>query len=243
MIKAIIFDFDGVLAESVDIKTRAFAELYKEFGTEIVEKVVDYHLKNGGMSRFRKFRYYHNVLLGKNLSEGEELELGSRFSRLVEEMVIKAPWVSGAKEFLEEFHQKLNLFVASGTPDDELIRIVKARNMDYFFSAVYGSSKDKGEIIRTIIETNGFSCKNVIMVGDAMSDYNGASEAGVRFVGRVTGDKQSPFPSGTLFFDDPFNYLSSSVSQEFVDEEIPSLEEWSDHNQYLVDPDINATDR
>ena len=38
--KNIIFDFDGVLAESVHIKTHAFYLLYKQFGKEIAEKVV-----------------------------------------------------------------------------------------------------------------------------------------------------------------------------------------------------------
>jgi len=32
--QALLFDFDGVIAESVDIKTRAFAELYQEYGTD-----------------------------------------------------------------------------------------------------------------------------------------------------------------------------------------------------------------
>ncbi len=32
MIKAIIFDFDGVIVESVDIKTKAFARLFEHGG-------------------------------------------------------------------------------------------------------------------------------------------------------------------------------------------------------------------
>ena len=32
MIRAIIFDFDGVILDSVDIKTKAFARLFQEFG-------------------------------------------------------------------------------------------------------------------------------------------------------------------------------------------------------------------
>src|SRR3990167_2961874 len=116
MIKAIIFDFDGVLVESVEVKTRAFAELYKEYGPEIVGKVVEYHLKNGGVSRFKKFRYFHQVLLGKELSTEEERVLGERFSCLVEDLVINSQWVSGAKEFLDMYHNRLDLYVVSGTP-------------------------------------------------------------------------------------------------------------------------------
>lgn len=63
MINAILFDFDGVLVESVDVKTRAFADLFKDEEDEIVEKVVNYHLKNSGISRYDKFRYYYKEYL------------------------------------------------------------------------------------------------------------------------------------------------------------------------------------
>ena len=65
MIKGIIFDFDGVIVESVNIKTIAFKKIYKKYGNEIVNKVVDHHLSNGGMSRFEKFNYYHKNFSSK----------------------------------------------------------------------------------------------------------------------------------------------------------------------------------
>ena len=58
-IKNIFFDFDGVIAESVNAKTEAFREMYIEHGTEIANKVVDYHINHGGVSRFEKFKYYY----------------------------------------------------------------------------------------------------------------------------------------------------------------------------------------
>ncbi len=37
--QAIIFDFDGVIVESGDIKTQAFAELYRSYGEHVVTEV------------------------------------------------------------------------------------------------------------------------------------------------------------------------------------------------------------
>ena len=54
-----VFDFDGVLADSVNIKTLAFYELYKEYGDSISSKVVEHHEANGGVSRFEKIKLYH----------------------------------------------------------------------------------------------------------------------------------------------------------------------------------------
>ena len=39
--KAIIFDFDGVILDSVNVKTKAFELLYEEYGPEIQKKVVE----------------------------------------------------------------------------------------------------------------------------------------------------------------------------------------------------------
>jgi phosphoglycolate phosphatase-like HAD superfamily hydrolase len=209
MIRAIIFDFDGVLVESVDIKTRAFAEMYKKHGREIVNKVVEYHLKNGGVSRFEKFRYYQEVLLGRKLTKQEEVELGKRFSSLVEDMVVQAPWVPGAEAFLDMYYNQLDFHVASGTPDDELLRIIRAREMSHYFLSMNGSNRNKGEIICDIMDKYGYQSYSVLMVGDAMSDYKGAIEAEVGFVGRVPGGQKSLFPPDTLMFDNPFDYLHS----------------------------------
>ena len=63
--KAIIFDFDGVIAESVDVKTEAFKELFKAYPDK-VKAIADFHIDNGGMSRFDKFRHiYKNILKKK----------------------------------------------------------------------------------------------------------------------------------------------------------------------------------
>ena len=39
--KALFFDFDGVLADSVEVKTNAFAKLFEKFGSEIQAKVLE----------------------------------------------------------------------------------------------------------------------------------------------------------------------------------------------------------
>ena len=39
---AIVFDFDGTLIASNEIKTWAFGELYKEYGDNIVQQIITY---------------------------------------------------------------------------------------------------------------------------------------------------------------------------------------------------------
>jgi phosphoglycolate phosphatase-like HAD superfamily hydrolase len=194
---AIVFDFDGVLVESVDVKTRAFAELYRPFGERVVALVVAHHLAHGGISRFEKFRHYHRNFLRRELTPEEEARLGERFAELVDEAVVASPMVGGAGQFLQNYSASLPLFVASGTPEDELIRIVARRGMAGFFRGVFGSPAQKGAILQHILAAHGLSPQRTLMIGDAMTDYDGAQLAKVKFLGRVVAGESNPFPPAT----------------------------------------------
>ena len=74
--QAIIFDFDGVIAESGKIKTQAFAELYRPHGDEIVAQVVQFHTQNGGMSRYRKFRHFQEHFLQATANRSRRKSIG-----------------------------------------------------------------------------------------------------------------------------------------------------------------------
>ncbi|EAL7445452.1 HAD family hydrolase, partial [Campylobacter coli] len=72
-IKNIIFDFDGVILDSVELKTQAFAELFKEFPKNKVQELVKYHIQNGGISRYHKIQYFFENILCEEISDKEIL--------------------------------------------------------------------------------------------------------------------------------------------------------------------------
>ena len=111
MLKGIIFDFDGVIAESVQVKTEAFAALYAPYGPDIIKKVVDHHAANGGMSRFKKIKLYHKSYLNKIITDREITELANQFSKMVINKVIASPYVPGALEFIQSSYKKYKLFI------------------------------------------------------------------------------------------------------------------------------------
>jgi phosphoglycolate phosphatase-like HAD superfamily hydrolase len=209
---ALVFDFDGVLVESNDVKTRAFAEIYRGYGGNIADQAVAYHLEHEGISRYLKFRHLHRTLLGVELSDADVAALGEQFSGIVLAAVIAAPLVKGAHEFLETFSAQLPLFVASGTPDHELKTIIAQRGMARYFRSTHGTPATKGAIIRTIIASHGFDPARVLMVGDATADLAGANEAGVRFVGRVAAGR-NPFPPGTAIIPDLVGLAAKLTNQ------------------------------
>jgi HAD superfamily hydrolase (TIGR01549 family) len=201
VIRAIIFDFDGVILDSVDIKTRAFARLFEEHGPDVVRQVVAHHLANGGISRFRKFAHIYEHILHRQMPAGESERLGDKFSDLVFDEVSKAAWIPGAPDFLEQQHGRYLFFIASGTPQEELERIVALRDLEKYFTGIFGSPATKEQITQRVLEAHGLRRDEVVFVGDAMTDFNAAKASGVGFVG-IAPAAGNPFPPGTVSLPD-----------------------------------------
>lgn len=199
---AIFFDFDGVLAESLDIKIRAFIELYKEYGPDVLAQVLAHHRAHGGVSRIQKIRHCHRELLGINLQPEELMKLGRRFSELVVDAVVESAWVEGARELLDDLVGRLPLFVVSGTPETELHEVVARRGMDRYFAAVRGSPPDKIAVIHELLSAHDLPAEQVLFIGDAMTDYDAAKATGLRFLGRVPLGEENPFPAQTAIVPD-----------------------------------------
>jgi phosphoglycolate phosphatase-like HAD superfamily hydrolase len=188
VIRAAVFDFDGVVLESAEIKTSAFRRLF-----DGNEAAVAHHLAHVGISRYEKFRYITNEILGRPYTEADERRLGERFSALVIEEMLRCPFVPGARELLARLAGELPLFVASGTPEAELRQIVSARGLEELFAGTYGTPPAKDEILRRILRERQLAGQEVVMIGDAMTDLLGAHKAGVRFVGRASPGVPDPF--------------------------------------------------
>lgn len=185
-IKNIFFDFDGVIAESVNIKTEAFYRIYMEFGKDIAEKAVVHHKNNGGMSRYEKFKLYHKEFLGIELSKAQIDEFSARFSDFVKQGVIDAPDVPGVRPFLEKYSETMKFWIVSGTPTGEIRDIVKKKGMEPYFIQCFGSPEKKDYWVRELMRKHRLKKEESLFVGDAAADHNAAVINGIHFVLRET---------------------------------------------------------
>ena len=189
--RALFFDFDGVLADSVEVKTDAFAKLFERFGSEIQGKVVEHHRNNGGMTRKDKFVYYYQNYLQKALNHGELEKLCREFSNLVVDNVVAVPEIPGAEYFLKKCCNKAKCFVVSATPDEEIREIVNRRGINIYFEEILGSSCSKTEHVNSLLDKYNFESNQCLFWGDTGSDYRAAIETGVGFIG-VLPNKNAP---------------------------------------------------
>ena len=190
MIKCLLLDFDGVIVDSVAIKTNAFAEIFKGY-PKFIPAIIDYQQENGGISRMLKFKHIYGQILKKKLSQSQLDQLCNQFSELVKENVIAAPFIKGAEEFLEYDSGKYPMCVISGTPEKEMREIVRKRGLEHYFGDVYGSPKNKAEIIRLVQKKENCSSNDTLFIGDSVNDFSAAMETKVRFVAKLGSDDSS----------------------------------------------------
>lgn len=181
--KNFIFDFDGVIVDSVNVKTEAFAGLYKPFGRKIVSKVVAHHLAHGGIDRFRKIRHYHENYLKREISESEVDALAKKFSALALNRVLEAPFIKGALSLLELLKREgRRIFLISATPEEEIKYIVKKRRLKRFFTDIKGSPQRKKENLKYFIKRYKLNSAEILYFGDSKQDRDAACSLNIDFV-------------------------------------------------------------
>jgi len=183
VVDLIVFDFDGTICESADVKTDAFYQLYlDEQGEEFATAVRDYHILHAGVSRYDKIKYYEEELLGRPCTDERMAEVAGRFGDIVRDRVIAAPLAPGVAGFFDMHAGEVPMLVASATPTEELREIIAARGITHWFDQVEGSPRLKGDIVAGYVTEHAAAPERAVMVGDQVSDIEAARHAGVRFV-------------------------------------------------------------
>ncbi|WP_214019518.1 HAD family hydrolase [Methanoculleus sp.] len=184
MLTTLILDFDGVVVESLPLKTAAFRKIFS-FAPEHLDEIIAFHLENGGMSRYDKFRYIYANILREELTAEQEERLAGEYAGLIFDAMLTVPYVEGAEELLGDCSRVLPLYIVSATPEGEMQEIARRRDLTKYFVRIYGSPKTKAECIREILDETGASPGEALFVGDAPNDWQAAYETNVRFVARI----------------------------------------------------------
>ena len=180
-----IFDFDGVILDSANIKENVFIDLYKDHKpSSKYSEIVDYLKENPGLPRQNKIKYIEELIL-KNPESKKDIELKLKlFKKNVFERVIRADFIKGILNYLEFLKNTNNmLFISSASPDDELLEIVKAKNILNYFESIHGSSISKYNCIINIKNKFNFNLNSMYFYGDSPHDFDAAKKAKINFVG------------------------------------------------------------
>ena len=179
--QTLIFDCDGVILNSNKIKTQAFYDVAKIYGHGPAQTLKDYHVQNGGISRYKKFEYLLKNILQKPIKKQELNELLSNFSKEVKKALLICEVASNIKEFRDKTRNTKWLIV-SGGDQAELREIFEQRGLsNYFDGGIFGSPDDKDVILKNETKNRNIIGKSLFL-GDSMYDYQAANTAKMDFI-------------------------------------------------------------
>jgi HAD superfamily hydrolase (TIGR01549 family) len=184
MIRNIIFDFDGVILDSMPIREYGFREIFKKYDIALVNLLIEYHTLNGGLSRFVKIRYFYEELLKEIINDSQIKLLANQFSEIMRIELVKSKYlIVQTVEFIQKNQNKFNFHIASGSEHNELNFLCEKLGLNEFFLTINGSPLHKNKIVENIILENNYNKDETILIGDSINDYKASVMNGIIYYG------------------------------------------------------------
>jgi len=184
MIKNILFDFDGVIIDSMPIRDFGFKKIFQNYEGDQVDKLLHFHRENGGLSRYVKIRYFYNEILKKIITEDKVIEYSTMFSKIMRRELSNPKYlIKDTVEFIKNKHNDYKIHIVSGSDGEELRFLCEKLEISDFFISINGSPTPKDELVRSILEKYQYDIQETILIGDSKNDYEAAINNGINFYG------------------------------------------------------------
>ena len=188
MIKAVIFDIDGTLVDSVDLHARAWQEAFAHFGKQFPFERVRYQIGKGGDQLLPVFLSESEIeKFGDELTEYR----GELFKREYMPRVVVFPRVRELFERIERDGKHIAL--ASSAKKDELKEYKRIANIEDLVEDEASAddaekSKPHPDIFEAALAQLGdVEPAEAIVVGDTPYDAEAALKAGLHTIGFLSG--------------------------------------------------------
>lgn len=188
MTKAVIFDIDGTLVDSVDLHANAWQEAFRHFGHDIPFENIRHEIGKGS-----------DKLIPHFLSPDENQRIGKELDKFRSELW-KKKYLHQVKSFpkVRELFQRVladgkKIALASSAKGDELdtykqiAGIADLIHEETSSDDAENSKPDPDVIHAALAKLRDFKPAEVVMVGDTPWDAIASNKAGVRCIGVLCG--------------------------------------------------------
>jgi phosphoglycolate phosphatase-like HAD superfamily hydrolase len=201
--KVVVFDFDGVIIPSEEIKQNGYRWMFSEFGEDVPEEAIRAARAEFSNARGNRYDIIRSVLtrIGKTDDLDEMVRLyAKRFGEIVQSRLENFRVEPKVLGMLEKLSKKHALYINSNTPDEPLRETLKSLGIEYLFKGVFGSSdgKSKAQRLRDVAAAESVTATEMVFVGDGEGDRDAAVEFGCEFLG--VGTESNGWKDGTSEF-------------------------------------------
>jgi len=181
--KTIVFDCDGVVLDSNQLKIQAYFDTAIKFGAtkQQAKELVDYHVLLGGISRYTKFEYFLREIMRQVVTDQAMQQLFDDFGHEVERLLSDCEIAPGLAE-LRQATSDCRWLIVSGGDQVELGKIFQKRGIAHLFDAgIFGSPDNKDEILSRELDS-GLIVMPALFLGDSKYDHVASTRAGLDFI-------------------------------------------------------------
>lgn len=180
MYKLIIFDFDGTIANTIEVGIPIFNEFARKYKfrelkdiKEVREVTLMEFIKTHKISRLR-FLFYLKAFL-KRLNKDME----------------KVKAYNGMDNVIKKLDKDYKLGIISANSKENIKKFLDTNNLSYYFDFIYNYPllRGKSAVFKKIIKEKKFDKKDLIYIGDEDSDIKAAKKAGIDSIAVVWGMK------------------------------------------------------
>jgi beta-phosphoglucomutase len=189
MIRAVVFDFDGVLADSEPLHLAAYQEVFSSLGVELTR--VDYYDSYLGYDDegvFRKLAATH----GWRLDDTRLAALIAEKSRVFEHALSRTDVLyDGAARCIERLAEGFPLGIASGAFRHEIERILERARLRHYFRFIVAAGdtpagKPSPDPYVRAAELHGAAPSSCLAIEDSRWGIESAKAAGLKCIGLAT---------------------------------------------------------
>jgi phosphoglycolate phosphatase-like HAD superfamily hydrolase len=178
-----LFDFDGVILDSMNVRDEGFRYIFRNYSSETVEEFIRYHRLNGGLSRYVKIRYFCEQMLNTPITDEEVNLLAASFSVIMKEKLTdKKNLINDAVQFIQNNYLKVPMHIVSGSDGEELRFLCGMLGMEEYFISISGSPVPKDKLIKDVMSKYSYSPAETFMIGDSINDYEAAIANRIQFI-------------------------------------------------------------
>jgi len=174
MKKVIVFDWSGVVKDAVISQLWVVNKIFNKYG---IEEISLNEFKENWVQPYMAFynKYLPDLSLEQQKMDYSESVLDANCP--------KSKAFEGMVELIKLLKDKGDyLVILSGDPPSTILPEITSWGLENVFDEIFIDVHDKTDILRNLIETNGFDPKNVYFVGDSNHEIEAGKQVGVNTI-------------------------------------------------------------